>query len=927
MTELPQGTVTFLFTDIEGSTTRWERYPEVMRSVIARHDLLLRQVMQAHHGAVFKTAGDAFYVAFITAMDALTAAIAAQQALTVENWPEEIRPLRVRMALHTGTAEQRDGDYFGPTLNQVARMLSTGHGGQILLSTVTRELLRASLPEGITLRDLGEHRLKDLTHPEQIFQVVAAHLPSEFAPLKSLQSRINLPAQFTPFIGRRYEQETVSELLLREDVRLVTLIGPGGIGKTRLSLQIATNTASAFPGGVFFVDLSAILDARAVLSTIGLTLGVREVGDKTFFENIKELLKESTLLILDNFEQLTEAAPLVKELLVHCPEVKVLVTSRAALALTGEYEYHVEPLALPESGLSADLNELLKYEALAFFVQQVKNVRRDFQLTRTNAPAILEICKKLDGLPLALELAAARIKLLSPQALLKLLNNHFQVLKDERRDRTARQQTLRGTIAWSYDLLDADEKKLFTQLAIFNGGCTLEGIIAVCPTVADLTDDLLDVLQSLVDKSLLRRLDQENEEPRFTMLYTIRAFALEQLAGANQEDVMRRAHLGYYLNMAEEARHTLTGAEQRHWLERLESEHGNLLAALQWCIEQAEGESGARLAGALWRFWLMRGYLHEGRRLLEVLLAMQGVYTTEARVKLLEGAGILAIRQKDYQAAALYAEDSLALSRQLNLQEAMASSYTLLAEIAYAQGESKEALKLFAEGLSIRRAVGDQRGTASLLNNMGNISLREGNSEQARMLFEESQSLFSLVGDELAQASVLNNLGEVRQRLRDIEQARLLYEQSLQLSRTLKYTWGIAAALANLGSIACNQGQYRYALNCYRESLSLFAQLGEKVGITHCFEGIAEIVYRQNDLEYATRLLALVATLRQSFHSSMLQPAPATDASTSETLRSALGTERFEMAWRAGQTDVLEQVIARVASIEIKEVKADAHTY
>lgn len=920
MTALPKGTVTFLFTDIEGSTARWEHYPEIMRRVIARHDLLLHQVMQAHQGSVFKTAGDAFYVAFATAGDALTAALAAQQDLAAENWPEEIRPLRVRMALHTGTAEQRDGDYFGPTLNQVARILSAGHGGQILLSIVTRELLRAGLPEGITLCDMGEHRLRDLVHPAQIFQVVAAHLPSEFAPLKSLQSRTHLPVQFTPFIGRRHEQDTVSELLLREDVRLVTLIGPGGIGKTRLSLQIATHTASAFPGGVFFVDLSAILDVRAVLSTIGQALGVREVGGKTLFENIKELLKESTLLLLDNFEQLTKAAPLVKELLVHCPEVKVLVTSRAALALTGEYEYHVEPLTLPGSGLPADLNELLKYEALAFFVQQVKNVRLDFQLTHANAPAIVEICAKLDGLPLALELAAARIKLLSPQALLKLLNNHFQVLKDERRDRTARQQTLRGTIAWSYNLLDADEKRLFTQLAIFNGGCTLEGIIAVCPAVADLTGDLLDVLQSLVDKSLLRRLDQENEEPRFTMLYTIRAFALEQLAGTNQEDAIRRTHLGYYLKMAQEARHTLTGAEQRHWLEQLEAEHGNLLAALQWCIEQTEGESGARLAGALWRFWLMRGYLHEGRRLLEVLLSMQGAYTAEARAKLLEGAGILASRQKDYQAAALYAEESLVLSRQLNFQEAMASSYTLLAEIAYVQGESKEAMKLFAEGLTICRTLGDQRGTARLLNNMGNISLREGNPEQARMLFEESQSLFSLVGDELAQASVLNNLGEVRQRLGDFALARLLYERSLQLSRALKYTWGIAAALANLGSITCNQGHYLYALNCYRESLSLFAQLGEKFGITHCLGGIAEIVYHQNDLEYATRLLALVATLRQSFHASMLQLAPATYESTSEILRSALGTDRFEIAWKAGQADTLEQAIAKAASIEIKEV-------
>ncbi len=917
MLTLPTGTVTFLFTDIEGSTVRWERHPEIMRLVVARHDGLMRQAMETHQGSIFKTAGDAFYVAFTTVTDALTAAIAAQQALAVENWPEEILPLRVRMAIHTGIAEQRDHDYFGQTLNRVARILSTGHGGQILLSSVAKGLLQAGLLRDITLRDLGEHQLKDLEQAERIFQVLVENLPTEFSPLKTRRSLMNLPTQLTPFIGRIDDQQGVADLLEQQNVRLITLIGPGGIGKTRLSLQVATNVAAAFPGGVFFVDLSTTFDTEAVLSVICQALGIREVGNKTLFECVRELFSEDALLVLDNFEQLAEAAPLVRELLLHCPGLKVLVTSRAALALTGEHEYHVEPLTLPASKATADLSKLLKCEAIALFVQQATSVWPSFQLTQANAPAVVEICKKLDGLPLALELAAARIRMLSPQALLKLLNSHFQVLKDEKRDRTARQQTLHGAIAWSYNLLSEDEKKLFSQLAIFSAGCTLESIIAVCPAATELTSDLFDVLLSLIDKSLLRRLNYETDEPRFTMLYTIRHFALGELVRANQEGELRRSQLAYYLNIAEESARALTGTEQRHWLERLDSEHDNLLATLQWCAEQRESEPGARLVGALWRFWLMRGHLYEGRRQLEVFLAMQSAGSTETRARLLEGAGILSSRQKDYKAAAIYAGEALALSQQLHSQEITASSYTLLAEIAYVHGKAEAAMDLFAEGLNIRRTLGDQRGTASLLNNMGNISLSYGDQERAIALFEESQSLFSLVGDEMAQASVLNNLGEVKRRQGDLEQARLLYGRSLQLSRTLKYSWGVATVLVNLGSIICNQGDYQQALNYYRESLSLFDQLGERSGVTHCLEGIAEIVYRQNNLEYATRLLAFVETLRQSLHAPAFQLAPATQENISEKLRSALGSEVFATIWQTGQVYSLDQVLAEASQLEI----------
>ncbi len=505
MPDWPTGTITFLFTDIEGSTARWERHPEIMRAAVARHDELLHSLMAAHGGIVFKTVGDAFYAVFTAVSDALHAALAVQRAVAAEIWPEEVRPFRVRIAFHTGEAELRGNDYFGQSLNRVARILSSGHGGQILLSSISRSLMGNRLPAGISLLDLGEHRLKDIELPEHIFQVVAADLPSEFPALKtSGHHHKTLPTQLTPFVGRKDELRIVSALLLRSDIRLVTLTGPGGTGKTRLSLQVALDSTAAFPDGIYFVDLSTIRDAHLVVSTISQTLGIQETGGKPILERLAEYLNGRALLMLDNFEQVADAAPLVSQLLMSCPQLKVLVTSRSALHIVGEQEYHVQPLAVPASK-PRNLSELMQYDAIALFVQQARAVQLDFNITWANVGAVVEICNRLDGLPLAIELAAARINLLPPQAMLKRLEKRLQLLKGSQRNRTERQNTLRGAIGWSYDLLNADERGLFLQLAIFAGGCTLDAIENICSVVESLDADLLDVLHSLIDKSLLRQ--------------------------------------------------------------------------------------------------------------------------------------------------------------------------------------------------------------------------------------------------------------------------------------------------------------------------------------------------------------------------------------------------------------------------------------
>ena len=494
MSSLPTDTVTFLFTDIEGSTKLWERSPNAMQEALARHDRILWDAVEEHGGYVFKTVGDAFCCAFRTAPDALETSLFAQRALlTKEGWPEETGPLRVRMALHTGVAEERDGDYFGPSLNRVARLLSCGHGAQVLLSLATQQLVGDQLPEEVGLRDLGERRLKDLSRPERIFQLVASGLPASFPPLKTLDARRNnLPTQPTPLVGRKRELDEVLTLLRSPDVRLLTLTGPGGMGKTRLALQAGADLLEDFDDGVLFVSLATITDPKLVPPTIAEVLGVKESAGQPLMETLKSYLHHKhLLLILDNFEQVLEGAPLVGELLGTCSELKVLATSRIPLRLYGEQEFPVPPLELPDPLTLPSLEALTQYEAVKLFVERARAVKAEFSLTQQNAAAVAEICARLDGLPLAIELAAARVRMLPPQALLRRLGNRLRLLKGGPRDLPARQRTLRGTIDWSYELLDEEEKTLFGRLSVFSGWSTLEATEEICDPNGDL--DALEV--------------------------------------------------------------------------------------------------------------------------------------------------------------------------------------------------------------------------------------------------------------------------------------------------------------------------------------------------------------------------------------------------------------------------------------------------
>ena len=611
----PTGTVTFLFTDIDGSTKLLQRLGPRYADVLGDHQRLLRAAFAAHSGYEVDTQGDSFFVAFPTAPDALAAAAEATRALAAHSWPEGVT-VRIRMGLHAGAPRLVGDRYVGLDVHRAARIAASGHGGQILLSAPAAELARHDLPDGMTLRDLGVHRLKDLQHPERVYQAVLADLPADFPPLKALDARPhNLPVQTTPLLGREREVAALCVLVCRDDVRLVTLTGPGGIGKTRLSVQVAAEVLDGFPDGVWNVRLSRLTDPALVVPTIATTLGLKESGATPLAEVLRGYLADKRLLlVLDNFEQVVAAASQVGELLAACPGVKSLVTSRVRLHLHGEHEYALRPLALPDPAHLPPPERLSQYAAVALFIERAQAAQTDFAVTNATAPAVAEICARLDGLPLAIELAAARVKVLPPPALLKRLERALPVLVGGARNLDERQHTMRATLQWSYDLLSPEEQRLFRRLSVFVGGCTLEAAEAICIApegAAPLGIDVLEGLASLVDQSLLQQ-REEGGEPRFVMLYVIREFALEQLEASGEAPVLYQAHASYCLNLALQAEPQLKGPQARPWLDRLEREHDNLRAALGWAHGSGDTAVVMQLAGALKEYWYGRGRIAEG---------------------------------------------------------------------------------------------------------------------------------------------------------------------------------------------------------------------------------------------------------------------------------------------------------------------------
>ena len=910
-TVLPSGTLTFLFTDIEGSTRLWERCPEAMRLALARHDALLRAVIERHHGYVFKTVGDAFCAAFPTAPDALNAALEAHLALLEQTWAET-GPIRVRMGLHTGIAQERDNDYFGPTLNRVARLQGIGHGQQTLLSQATYELIDAC-PVGASLSDLGLHRLKDLAAPEHVWQLLHPSLPQAFPPLKSLDYLpTNLPEQLTSFIGREKEMAEIKALL--DKTRLLTLAGSGGTGKTRLALQTAAEVLEQQPDGVWLVELASLSDPALVAQTVAGALAIREAPGEPITETLLSALKDKQmLLVLDNCEHLLDAsARLVDALLRSCPKVSVLASSREALGIAGERAYRVPSLSAPDLKQVYTPDSVSKYESVRLFIDRAVAARSDFTVTSQNAPALASVCHRLDGIPLAIELAAARVRAMPLEQIEARLDSRFRLLTGGSRTALPRQQTLRALIDWSYDLLDDQERALLCRLSVFAGGWRLEAAETVCAGEGFEEWEVLDVLTSLVDKSLVV-FEERGEKGWFRLLETVRQYARDRLVESGESDTIRGRHRDYFLALAEESEPKLTGAEQGEWFQRLEEEHENLRAALDWSLTEAESSECLRLCGALQRFWWKRGYLSEGWKwCLEALNKAGASDRTPERAKALYAAGTMAINLGDTASAQDLCVESLSIRMEIGDRPGMAGSLIGLGSVAARRGELPEARTRYEEGLQIFREIGERRGIAMALNNLGTVAADQGDKTATRGYYEEGLLLYREIGDRSGVAMALHNLGTAALEQGDYTAARAYFEEGLAIRREIGDEMGIADSLFGLGNVAFHQGDYASMRAYDAESLAIFDKIGDVAGIVYSLEAFAHLAAKENRPEQAAVLWGAAERLREEIG----YPMPPADREPYDhavaAARQALGEEPFSVAWGTGRTFNKEQAIARI---------------
>jgi predicted ATPase/class 3 adenylate cyclase len=891
MAPLPGGTVSFLFTDIEGSTALWERDRQAMAAAVERHFALLGEAIADQDGVLFKTIGDAAQAAFPTVPNAITAAMAAQLALRREDWGD-LGPLRVRMAIHAGEATPKDGDYLAPALNRLARVLATGYGEQILL-TDTARALATSLPLGYALQDLGKHRLRDLIEAERIFQLCGPGLPPDFPPLKSLnQQPTNLPTQPTVLIGRERELAALRTVLSARETRLITLVGPGGTGKTRLALQAAAESLENFADGVWWIPLAAVSNPENVVQAIAGPLGIREGPAQPLLEGLAAYLRSrQILLLLDNFEHLRDAAPQIQHLLQSAPGLVVLVTSREPLRLSAEREFPVDPLPLPVADAGISVEDALDAPAVRLFVERAQALKPAFALDGTNVADVVAICRRLDGLPLAIELAAARVRILSPAALLARLNQRLSILTGGARDLPERQQTLRAAIAWSYDLLVPPERALFARLAVFAGGCTLEAAEAVCGAAGGLPLDLLDGIDSLVQKSLLRQEEGPGGEPRFTMLETIREFAQERLHELPEANGLRQAHADTLLALAENV-HRDDLSEEVDLLNRLEADHANFRQAIAYYTSQ--GAAGlakrVRLVADLAHFWRTHGHLAEGRRELEEAIAAEGDIPPAQCAPAIKGAALLAEAQGDLDGAERLNEQVLALLRETGDMAGVADALTGLGVIARQRGDLKTARSRHQEALDAWRRAGDAAGTAGALLDLGLIRQLEGDYVGAEPAFRESLGLFRQLGDDLGEAHALHYLGVLATATASLPEAIAWFGESLRLWHAMSNRQMIATDFANLGEAHHLSGSLDEAGRLYQEALTLFEALGDPRGQGFVMGQVGLLALDRGNLTEAQELLR--ESLRLLWRAGLR-------GSAADALQALA-----EVSWRLGELDV-----------------------
>jgi predicted ATPase/class 3 adenylate cyclase len=875
--------VTFLFTDIQGSTKLSQQYPDAMPALLARHHEILNQSIRTQNGYVFQIIGDAFCAAFHSAADALRAALSAQKLLHAEAWSPA--PIQVRMGIHTGTAQLNDdGLYSGyATLACSQRIMSAGHGGQVLLSGATRELVRDMLPSDAELLALGEKHLKDLLRPEHLYQLKIAGLPTIFPPLKTLDSfPNNLPTQLTTFIGRENEISELKQEL--ETHRLVTLTGSGGTGKTRLSLQVAAELLDHFDHGVWFIELAPLTDPDLIPQTMLSAIGLVEQQGKTPLELLVEFLHEKqALIVLDNCEHLISAsAQMTNALLNAAPKIKVLASSREALGVRGEASYPVPSLSLPDLKHLPALEGLSQYEAVRLFIDRALLVAPHFVVDKENAPFIAQICYRLDGIPLAIELAAARVKMLSTDQISKRLDDRFRLLTGGARTALPRQQTLRALIDWSYDLLTENEHLLLHRLSVFMGGWTLEAAEEICAGESIDSYDVLDLLTQLVNKSLVIVIAEGSQsgETRYRMLETIRQYAREKLLEVGDSGSIRDRHLAYFVKLVEQAEPELHRSHQVFWLNKLEDEIDNIRMAMEWALAN-DLESGLRIAVTPWRFWQGRGYLPELGDWLNLLL-----------------------------------------EQHKNNNGLHAWALTIYASCKFRQGDIDESIRLAKQGMEMARTLSDKPTEAFSLAFLGVSMATQGNLEEGIPLLEEALAIYHLLGDKIGQAGVTEWLSVNTE---DLDRAIAYAQESVALAREMGDLSGLVPRLCMLSRLRFWNGDFNSPVAWLEEARSIALQLDDRVGATYVNATNATLAYWQSDypramayLEEAILLSDKIGDHYQSLWAHVNMAYVVLRQGNIEKAR-ALFADNIQTTQKAGLTIALVYTIEGVASLYVNQ--------
>ena len=912
MTDLPTGTVTFLFTDIEGSTQLWEKYPEAMKSALAQHDAILKEAIESKHGQIIKSTGDGFHAVFATAIDAIRATLAAQHSLqSLISNPFE---LKSRMGLHTGEAELRGNDYYGQALNRAARIMSAGHGGQILLSSITADLAREHLPIDVSLLDLGEHRLKDLIQPENIFQLLAPNLPKDFPAIHSLNILPNnLPFQVTSFVGREREMREANQLFAT--TRLLTFIGPGGTGKTRLSLHVAADQLSEFKDGVWLVELAALADPSLILQSIASVFNLRMQMGMPLQEIVMDYLRaKNLLLILDNCEHLIEeCAQLVDHILRASLRIKFIASSREALGINGETIYRVPSLSVPTRAQNTrDAIEGL--ESVQLFVERARAANPKFELTDQNASSIAQICARLDGIPLALELAAARVALFSAEQIATRLDDRFKLLTGGSRTALPRQQTLRALIDWSYDILSEEERALLRRLAVFAGGWSFEAAEAICPDL-----DVLNLLTQLVNKSLVL-VDEQSDDSRYRLLETIRQYARDKLLEAGEAEKARNAHLKFFVAFSEMAGPQIDTDSVMDWIFKLDADYDNLRAAFEWGLDH-DILASLRMVGSLANYWFRHGHGAEGIQM---------------------------------AAAALDRADILAEANKQNMdREQMmihAKALQAMSFLCYSQGDNPNAYKAGDQCITFARQLNDQQMLATALAFSGSARLFEEDYATGREQIEEAVAIALQAGDKFARGMAFGMMAQIEMIVHHDMQAAETYEQqAMALTKEIAGTWTSLMMYFGIGRGAMFRGDYALARERFTYCLPLFAQmkdehrvnmihsefahmdryegklqqaeegyrktivvwqkLGHRAAVAHQLECFAFLAKAHEEPERAVHLLGAAENLREKIKIHM-QPREREEYDHElKDLRTSMPELEFATLWAQGRTMTMDEAI------------------